>query len=119
MNQPTTLTTPHKRLIRIVNELELEHREEEQFGKYFIDVYLPEFHIGLEADGPRHLRNYDNKRDKELMKEHFLPVMRIKDVEMGTSSKRENVKTDIISFIEKWAETSRERLYQRQSLQQG
>lgn len=110
------MTVPHKRLIKVVEELRLSHLEEAEFGKYFIDVYLPEFHIGLEADGPHHLQKADAIRDSNLMEAYGLPLLHIHHIDLGTVGKREMVKERIIEFIEIWHPTIKQRINKRSAI---
>ena len=38
-------------------------RNEIPFGKYVVDIYLPEVHLALEADGEQHGYKRDAERD--------------------------------------------------------
>jgi len=113
------MTKPHVKIIRMVRELKLSYKVEEPFGKYWIDVYLPEFHIGIEADGPYHFRKRDEKRDKFLFDEYALPVLRIGHKEMGNIKSDREVKHRIIEFIEQWVMDLDERLDQLKSKTQA
>ncbi len=60
---------------------------EKQFGRYRVDVYLPDYHLAFEADGSYHHSRpgrpeYDSRRDALLLKIFGLPVVRIEEREL-------------------------------------
>lgn len=70
------LTAPHRALIRIIQEIGFEVVAEYPAGPYTLDCYLPEFHAGVEADGPGHSKKRDAKRDGVLC-DLGIPVLRL------------------------------------------
>ncbi len=60
-----------------LRELCFDTAEEYEFGPFSIDIYLPSLHVGVEVDGPHHLKSRDEKRDKILMDRFSLPIIRI------------------------------------------
>ena len=70
----------------IIESLGFETILEKKFGDYFIDIFLPEIGKGIEWDSIGHYKKRDNKRDKILLNEYDIPVLRItdlKDKELG------------------------------------
>ena len=65
------------RLLDLMTSLGLTVEEETSFPPYSVDVYLPELHVALEADGPTHQMSKDEKRDLQLLAEYALPVYRL------------------------------------------
>ncbi len=73
----TVLTKPHRDVM-----IELENRgfgvmEELDFPPYRVDLYLPNYHLAIEVDGPLHNKREDEKRDNNLLDEYQLFVFRI------------------------------------------
>ena len=64
----TSQTDIHNRMRKIIQECGFNYVEEYIVrgpvkANYSLDFYLPEFHIGVEADGPYHQRKSDATRD--------------------------------------------------------
>lgn len=97
---PTSLTRIHKRLIQVVKEMGLKFTIEQEMPPYWIDVYLTEFHIGLEADGPYHRHSKDSKRDEYLLEQYNLPILRIKENMLKSAKRYSEVKQLISTFID-------------------
>lgn len=74
---PTELTAPHRALIDIIDDIGFQVIAEYPVGKYTLDCYLPEFHVGIEADGPHHSKSRDKKRRNKLMDDYELPVLHL------------------------------------------
>lgn len=79
--QKTTLTRPHRIGIRVVEGLGLRWEDEKQFGKYNVDIFLPDYNLAVEVDG-----NYfhqlpgvpekDARRDRELFTKYGVVTLR-------------------------------------------
>jgi very-short-patch-repair endonuclease len=52
---------------------------EKSFGRYLVDVYLPDYHLAIEADGYYHIGRQDRDalRDAVLLAQYDLPVVRL------------------------------------------
>jgi len=63
----------------------IKFRRQFPVGKYIIDFYSPEHHLGLEADGGQHYENrsqvYDETRTTELAK-HGVRILRFTNLEI-------------------------------------
>ena len=81
----TTLTVPHLQLISALEHLDVEIVIEGEFPPYWVDCYLPDYHVAFEADGPSHSQIKDKNRDDVLMINYALPVFRIssEDLDKG------------------------------------
>ena len=75
--QLTTMTVPHRQLIGVLEAVGWDVEVETSFPPYFVDCYLPQFHVAVEADGLAHSRPKDAKRDADLMIDYALPVYRV------------------------------------------
>ena len=82
----TTMTQPHRQLIKLLEECGFEVEVEVSFPPKSVDCYLPEYHIAIEADGPQHTRMKDLDRDAYLMAQYALPVYRVTSEELAGSS---------------------------------
>ena len=76
-DQLNFLTDAHQNLIKRLEGRGLNVMEEIPFPPYQVDVYLPDFHVAVEVDGPQHEAKSDRRRDDELWSTYFLPVFRI------------------------------------------
>ena len=85
--QKTTLTRPHRIGIRVVEGLGLRWEDEKQFGRYNVDIYLPDYDVAVEIDG-----NYfhtlpgvpekDARRDKLLYEKYGIVTLRFWESEI-------------------------------------
>lgn len=104
MNLPTE---NHKELIRILNRLGLEIDVEVQVRQYSLDCYCYNLHVGFEADTKTtHMKGRDRKRDKWIMDNYQIPILRI---DVGEHKDRRALEVKVLEFIEKWADTAEER----------
>lgn len=75
-----------------------------EFPPYQLDVYLPEWHLAIEIDGPYHLRKHDIVRDNWMRERYGVETLRIKSF----LTKEKTTKT-ILEFIEQHADTTETR----------
>ena len=78
VDQPTTLTTCHRQLIKLLTHLGFTVDVEVSFPPKWVDCYLPDYHVAFEADGPHHSRAKDEDRDAYLMSTYALPVYHLR-----------------------------------------
>lgn len=75
---------------------------EYRYAGYSIDCYLPEFHIGIEYDGPIHTLKVelDKVKQAELSKQG-LPVMRVTNSELkeATKTNAKELLAQLVYFI--------------------
>ena len=89
-DDPFKTDTNHQRLInRWIKEIGIGTQLEYEVGKYSIDIYVPDLLLGIELDGPWHLRKRDKKRDEYILEDHGIEVWRIpiKDINMSFKQK--------------------------------
>jgi len=67
-------------MIGIIQEMGLQVVAEYPVGPYKLDCYLPEYHVGIEADGPSHLKSRDRRRSNAIMDKYAIPVLHLADV---------------------------------------
>jgi very-short-patch-repair endonuclease len=89
--------------------------EEFPIPPYAIDIWLPEWHLAVEVDGPGHSYHAarDRRRDERLLA-RGVPTLRL-PVQQCT---RQEVISRVANFVERHAETAAERralLWPRQS----
>lgn len=103
---PTRLTRGHQRVHDVLTDLGLVVEDEVPAGVYTIDMYVREFHVAVEFDGPHHLRpkqkRHDRDRDAWLEEYAALPVFRVSHVTDGLSDA-------LRAFMEEHAETTGDR----------
>lgn len=102
-----TRTAPHVRLIEILYNIGFYVTEELPVGKYFLDCYLKDGHLGFEADGPTHSRmksaiKKDAARDAWILENAGIPIMRITADALMKKSMEANVIASIQSFMDEW-----------------
>ncbi len=73
----TTRTQIHLRLTKALEDMGFDVEEETSFPPYYVDCYIREIHVALEADGPTHTEKKDYKRDIILLAQYALPVIRV------------------------------------------
>ena len=98
----------HKRLIRLLDEIEIPHTEEVCVGPYSMDCFSYKYWLGFEADGPHHKiqAKRDEIRDKEIMEQCQIPILRLNAQPLGYPAKAQSV---VLEFVGRWAETAPER----------
>ena len=89
--QKKTGTVIHKRLLEVLEALDLDVGEEVGFPPYTVDMYLPSLHVAFEADGPRHQGKMDERRDLRLMANYALPVYRFNTEDLAGDTEARTV----------------------------
>lgn len=103
----TTRTGWHRWLEKKLHHMGLSYVSEyTEFWPYSLDLYLPEWHLCIEVDGPYHRRKADALRDDQLMRRYQIPTLRLSS---KTGLHREHLET-IIHFIEEHADSVEERM---------
>lgn len=91
---PQSPTRIHKILLRILSDFPLLEIDK-KFGNYCVDVYIPyPYHLAFEADGEYWhnkigAKEFDKNRDKYLMDNFNLPVIRMEEKELTELAKME------------------------------
>lgn len=105
----TTLTEPHRRLKALIERAGFWVQDELSVGKYSVDCYVHELHLGFEADGGTHRgrssSRKDAARDLWILENAGIPLLRVTDVELGTEASREAAYAKVLAFIDEHAET--------------
>lgn len=76
----TELTAPHRKLISIIQGMGFQVTAEYPVGPYKLDCYLPEFHAGIEADGPGHSKSRDQRRSNVILDNYAIPLLHLATV---------------------------------------
>ena len=75
----TTRSMDHRWMERRLSEVGISFvSESTDFPPFELDLYLPEWHLCIEIDGPYHGPKRDGRRDRFLMERYALPTLRIK-----------------------------------------
>ena len=97
---------PHRRVEKILDSMGISYLSEQSFPPYTVDIYLPEWRLAIEVDGPLHSKPKDKVRDNYLNAWHQVPVLRL-DAKRWHKSK--NIEEQIIACIELHAESTDDR----------
>lgn len=99
---------PHRKVEGVLKKLQIMfYSEHNEFSPYRVDIYLPDYHLAIEVDGPLHSPNKDAVRDQWLLERYFLPTLRIKT--KGPWSRFSKLEKEIVEFLEEHDPTSPER----------
>ena len=104
----TTRTKPHRRVERILDKMQISYESEHGFYPYSVDIYVSEWHIGIEVDGPQHSAAKDRIRDEIIRERYFLPILRLSSVGLSPQQITEKVE----DFVVIWAQTAAQRKFQ-------
>jgi very-short-patch-repair endonuclease len=74
---------------------------EQPFGAYSVDIFIPDLDLGIEVDGPYHLKKRDLKRDEYLKQIHGVDIWRIPIKRMGAGYKDKLI-SRIMLRVEEW-----------------
>ena len=75
--QLTYLTAAPNKVVKILEKLGIELDTEVDFPPNCVDIYLPDYHVGVEVDGPNHSKIKDEERDYTLLNIYQLPIFHI------------------------------------------
>ena len=109
--QLTVLTDAHKTVLKFLETRGLGVMEEIPLPPYTVDIYLPDFHVGIEVDGEDfHNKKQDEKRDKILLADYKLPIYRIKASAVNNPSIWVRELSDFLAFFlsskdERWEQS--------------
>jgi very-short-patch-repair endonuclease len=102
----TERSKPHRHIEKILDKMRIAYESEVPFGKFAVDIYLNEWHIAIEVDGPAHSPRRDAIRDDNLREKYFLPVLRLKT---SNNLSFNSIMTIIEDFIIEWSKTGEQR----------
>lgn len=79
---PTTMTKPHRLMHSLLVTMGFDVEDEVKVGKYSLDCYIRQLHMGFECDGKRvhagvKKQQKDRARDRWIMEHAGIPIMRI------------------------------------------
>lgn len=97
---------PHRRVEQILDTMGISYISEHPFPPYTVDIYLPEWRLGIEIDGPLHSKAKDKVRDNYLDAWYQVPILRL---DAKRWHKRTNIQSQIVAFIELHAESTDDR----------
>lgn len=99
-------TRPHRRVEKFLEELGLNYVSEfNEFQPYQLDIYLPEWHLAVEVDGPYHRKKHDKVRDQWMRERYGVETLRL-SLRVLTKNK---VQDSVVKFIEQHADTTEAR----------
>ena len=102
--KPYTSKTQMKMSARVSN-MGFIVEDDASFPPYFIDIFLIEFHLGIECDGHwshKLRKSKDPQRDRFLMETYSLPIIRFPKMKDCTLE-------HVMDFINKWDDSVEER----------
>lgn len=68
---------PHRRVEAILDDMGVSYFSEFPMKPYTVDIYIPEWHIAVEVDGPFHVKDKDAVRDDFLNKTYGVEILRL------------------------------------------
>lgn len=88
---------PHIRVEKILDSMGIAYMSEYPIPPYTIDIFLTEWKLAVEVDGPLHNKKKDAIRDQWLLEYHNVPTLRLN---ARVWHNTQSIKTKILSFIE-------------------
>lgn len=99
---------PHRRVEKALQKMGVSYvSENNEFSPYTLDLYLPDFHLCIEVDGPRHSSKKDIARDQWMLGRYGVPTLRIKT--KGAWQSHTKLEKEILAFLEEYADSYKER----------
>lgn len=111
----TTLTRPHRIALRVVESLGLTWEDEKQFGRFNIDIYIPDLKLAVEVDGNfwhqlPGVPEKDARRDRELFVKHGIVTVRFWESDIYENHhKMEKKLKKVVSNIDKLRQKFKEK----------
>lgn len=105
MTDNSERSNEHRKVERWLAQMGLAFESEVAFEPYRVDIYLPEWHLAIEVDGPYHHQKHDKARDGYLRDNYGLEILQANFRELG----REHSKDVIRKFIVQGAATEEDR----------
>ena len=94
---PKRFTKGQLKLEKLLNTLGFQTVLEYEAGQYFIDIYIPEISLGVEFDGMGHFKRRDVKRDKEILDNLGIKIIRIKERELNEKAIQDKI-NEVIEY---------------------
>jgi len=110
-NAERTRTKPHRIVEALLSSLKISYLSEcADFPPYLLDLYLGEWHICIEIDGPQHRPTRDAIRDAALRTNYGIETLRIPSDTIARNDEAEQkVAFRILRYIEHHADTTEDR----------
>lgn len=107
-NDSSYRSNPHRRLEKTLTKMGISFLSEHaEFPPYTLDLYLPDFHLCIEVDGPKHSSKKDAARDDWMLERFGIPTLRIKP--KGPWLGNNKLEEKILEFLNQHVETYKER----------
>ena len=68
---------PHRHVEKVLENIGIAYISEQPFDPYSVDIYLPEWHLAIEVDGPLHNKKKDEERDAFLYERYGVRLLRL------------------------------------------
>lgn len=108
---PKTATKLHLSVRSLIQELGFAYDEEHGVEKYSLDFYLPEFHVGVEADGPTHRKNKKEDRARDHLIFLFSGILIYRIDYQDLKLNQVTVKEDLLGFCTaSWDSSNKRRI---------
>jgi len=108
MSEPVTeMSDLHRELTRLLQNWGLELMDEVPFPPFQVDIYVPQAHVAIEADGPQHNRRADERRDEKLFELYDLPVIHVTDEAIAEQA---SLRYALLAHIGIYMQTAEQRL---------
>lgn len=108
MSDSSWRSNPHRRVEKALQKMGVSYiSENEDFPPYTLDLYLNDFHLCIEVDGPKHSTKKDTVRDQWILERYGIPTLRIKT--KGSWQNQLKLEKEILAFLEEYADSYKER----------
>lgn len=105
------LSKPHRKFLDMLEEAGFACSNEHSIPPYYsLDIYLKDYHVAVEIDGPHHSRPRDAKRDRIMLEVWGIPTFRV-SIKSLTAEKVLEVYEFAESFLDSF--TERKTLYRK------
>ena len=79
------------KLKRILESMGFEVARDYSISGNIVSIFLPQEKVGFEFDGPMHFRKRDAGRDKRILEESGIKIMRITEKDLHDKDLQENI----------------------------
>lgn len=74
-----TRSRAHRFVEQLLTEMRISYMSEcEEFAPFRLDLYLPEWHMAIEIDGPSHTQSRDQFRDQRMFERYSVKTYRMR-----------------------------------------
>lgn len=99
-------SSPHRQAEKVLDKMGISYTSEFLVPPFAIDIFIPEYWVGAEIDGPFHKRRRDEGRDEYLLTYYGIPIKRFNVIKGLVKTK---FIAGITEFLEEHANTVTER----------